>query len=123
MTAHTPEPWVIGGWHRHQEGHKLYYVFREDPEAGEVHSGVTDGTKVHCSDFYRGRGTGVEVISMTGEYPEDAYLDLSDADVRRIVACVNACRGFDTEYLEAVAHRGKLLAVLDEDVEVRESRP
>lgn len=40
---------------------------------------------------------------LTSQYEPDGFLS---TDARRIVACVNACRGISTEQLEAVSHFG-----------------
>jgi hypothetical protein len=40
-------------------------------------------------------------VSHTDEPLEDELVELSKDELRRIVACVNACRGIPTEALEA----------------------
>lgn len=78
MGKHTPEPWVVDS--RPDLGDKFY----SDDETG----------------------------SIIGECPEYRFamrsVEERFANVRRIVACVNACEGISTEDLEAVPRLGLL---------------
>jgi len=71
MSEHTPEPWRIG------DSKEPIWAWR-----GQILGKHEDGT-----DFILG--------SMNQNYEERAI-----ADARRIVACINACRGIETPELE-----------------------
>ncbi len=74
---HTPEPWKIG------DGKPPFASW-----AGQILGQHSDGEFI--------------LATCNQNYPEDAK-----ANARRIVACVNACRGIPTEDLEAVEEPGR----------------
>lgn len=51
------------------------------------------------------------LFAETGQDP--IGIDLSESDARRIVACVNFCRGLETEYLEKSPPPGRAITFLD----------
>lgn len=69
MTTHTQEPWTSSG-----------YEIRAEPEAGNFYTLV------------------LRTVSPSGMGRKQAAQRLA-ADLRRIVACVNACAGISTEEL------------------------
>lgn len=71
MTKHTPEPWVVS----------CGAIFRQ--------GGSASIAATHGADAFDGRATN-----------QIALHDRQCADARRIVACVNACRGLPTDELE-----------------------
>jgi len=93
MSDHSPEPWVIGAWEKAEEGPEGYYEFRTELQdvfsEAAIYCGVEPGTKVH---WYGKDQIGKMVLGVVGEY-SDTTMELSDADMARIVACVNACAG------------------------------
>ena len=56
----------------------------------EVWTGVKDGDEVHCSDWPK-KAPGERVIGFEFDYSA-SYMEFSDEDMRRAVACVNACQ-------------------------------
>lgn len=87
------EPWVIGVWEQMYVDKKMYYEFREKPES--IHSdqsiwtGVKYGDRIHCSDWGKpSKAIGEIVMGLAGEY-SGTYLDCSEPNIKRIVACVN----------------------------------
>lgn len=61
----------------------------------------------------------IEIVGL-GKTVSRIYLSVPDEDVanaRRIVACVNACAGIDTELLEIIADNDKTLAGVIANVE------
>lgn len=46
----------------------------------------------------------------------------SEADMRRVVACVNACAGIDTRQLETYHANGEILRDIDERVKAEQQR-
>lgn len=60
-----------------------------------------------------------EYVAITNVEPELNLVpqEVQEANARRIVACVNACEGFDTVHLEAVPNKGLFkLAAFSRDV-------
>lgn len=102
MSEHSPEPWVLKLADRRREyGQEVEEIF--SPSVRE--RGAEQATD---------RDPIVETDS--------GYYGPTEADARRIVACVNACAGIPTEALERGAlraflslakHHGRLPAVTD----------
>lgn len=86
----TPEPWRIG----RLEHPRDYEVVRETVGPHEVVVDTDEGVYVLAGCNYN--------------FPQDAL-----ANARRIVACVNACAGINTEALE---HRVHLLKAEDDQI-------
>lgn len=81
--THTPEPWQVS--------------LTDDTTIVHKHS---DGTQ--------------SVIAETdGDYNEPDLWPVMEANARRIVACVNALKGFSTEAIEAGAVKGLVDALED----------
>ena len=80
MIEHTPEPWEY---------------FEEIHEAGKL--------RIYCSVARKAGGKSPEdnILRISGEGAEHT--------VRRIVACVNACAGIETETLEAEGSIAKII--------------
>ncbi|MBI5917824.1 MAG: hypothetical protein HY849_00395 [Nitrosomonadales bacterium] len=72
MSGHTKEPWRVGCFH---------------PVLGDIHE-----TEIFDSEQFG------DVIASTKTQPMHPA---APSNARRIVACVNACAGIDTETLEA----------------------
>jgi hypothetical protein len=72
--SHSPEPWSVG----------------TTDEGGERYTTLFSG------------GDPIAVSRSAG-YGGETVIDISDEDLRRIVACVNACRGIPTEVLCDIA--------------------
>ena len=84
MNEHTPEPWA--SFHATTPGlGETVAIGRADTELQTFQEGIciiTDVKSMNATDI---------------------------ANARRIVACVNACRGMSTDYLENVAPAGALI--------------
>ncbi len=74
MTQHTKEPWHVGS-----QNDALY---------------ILDAAPAASNDFPNHDADREVIAKIFGSYP------VSDANARRIVACVNACKGIKTESLE-----------------------
>ena len=88
---HTPEPWIAVPGKRHDPEVIITTQYRLDQSKGEI-----------C-------GMDVEFTGPHG--------DEQKANARRIVACVNACAGIDTELLEIIEDNDKTLAGVIANVE------
>ena len=73
MSEHTPEPWKIG------DGQAPFYAWK-----GQILAEHEDREFI--------------LASCNQNYPDEA-----ESNARRIVACINACRGLQTEKLEHMA--------------------
>lgn len=58
-------------------------------------------------------------VQDSGDGLNHCHWGLKPEDMRRIVACVNACKGFTTEQLEAAA-KGEALCIIGNSRELRE---
>lgn len=88
MSEHTKEPWFVADWNDDNGGDLTTIEAREPEELFEGQSHIwPDGiAKKKVADTSDGNNP-----------PEDA---------RRIVACVNACAGLPTDYLEQTSMLG-----------------
>lgn len=69
---HTPEPWHVG--------------------VDKGYGGCPDITVCSSSG---------PVISSSADICGSSYVEITEEDARRIIACVNACKGIPTEWLES----------------------
>jgi len=100
---HTPEPWAADGTDIcQQEPYNLHIIatmaeWRSiDEEKFRIHQSTEYGTNYLVNLEVPGSGGGEE-----------------EANARRIVACVNACKGIPTEALEAGVLKGVLEVLAD----------
>ncbi len=97
MSQHTPEPWYVGTW-KYWAGNTYYANIRPIGWDDDTSSGLAK----------------VMAVSEDAEGIEDSEYA---ANARRIVACVNTCRGIPTEALEGGAVAG-LVAACEEALRV-----
>lgn len=76
MSSHTPEPWC---WYRGSDNHPV------------------DFGLLIVAPLLEGGGHGEDILVV----PETSPSEQDEANVRRIVACVNHCSGFAIEDIEA----------------------
>ncbi len=90
------ERWVRGRWKRQLIDGHYYTVFIEDKDANEVFANATGGMLLRCNDPWP--------RTVVSYFEEDCDCpggwNIEKEDIGRILACVNACRGLSTEWLE-----------------------
>lgn len=82
MTTHSPEPWSATGL--------LHDETARRPRRTK---------KTECPGLFDANGKLIADAAIGRNYAEEAA-PISPDNLRRIVACVNACRGYDTATLE-----------------------
>lgn len=96
---HSPEPWGPG-WY---SGHYDWADFCT-PDEHRFKEYQEDGKTVHVSTHYDDVHQITSLVTfeqVAGNYDYEEGGIISAADQRRIIACVNACKGIPTEELEA----------------------
>lgn len=76
------------------------WEMKTEPWADQVSPGPWE-VREHAGDSYIADAKGETVAAVKTVYPECCF-PIDDTDARRIVACVNACVGIDTETLETI---------------------
>lgn len=99
MSSHTPEPWYL-------------YDFGPDPKPGPYivamtvdDSGPARGYTITCGEYNPSGGTYWPAEGVGGRSDEEAR-----ANARRIVACVNGCRGINPEAVPELVNALHLIA-------------
>ena len=95
--THSPEPWIEGEWRINEEARggknpcKRSWIFTT---GSGIHSGV------QCGDIIEDVSPPPTEIIRQLDYEEGGGYEISDDDMERIMACVNACYGWTTTELQ-----------------------